>query len=141
LRAKISDLLTSEIENAPSRLRRLLRPRTDHEIHGESVLDPLDVEEMLGQVELVVACRNFAGELAMNEIAPRVHAEMETHLNSAVSTLSELIRTARPDEFTFRRSQADAAIRFAGKLFNPDYTAVLAKQVNIALSDRTAVPA
>ena len=59
LRAQIADLLRSEIESMPGRVRRLLRPRPSTEIRPNSVLDPDEVAETEALVEFVGACRYF----------------------------------------------------------------------------------
>ena len=59
-RAQIADLLRSEIESTPGRVRRLLRPRPSTEIRTNSALEPDDVAETEALVEFVGACRHFA---------------------------------------------------------------------------------
>jgi hypothetical protein len=66
-RAQIADLLRSEIESAPGRMRRLLRARPSTEIRANSALDPDEVAETEALVGFVGACRHFASELAINE--------------------------------------------------------------------------
>jgi len=67
-RTQIFDLLRTEIESMPGRVRRLLRPRPSREIRPNSVLDPNEVAEVEALVEFVGICRYFAGELAINEM-------------------------------------------------------------------------
>jgi hypothetical protein len=136
LRSCISDVLTVEIENTPGQVRRLLRPRTMKEIEGPSALDLLDVAEAEARIELVDACRRYAGELAINQIAPRVHAELQNYFDTGTPSLLEALRTAGPGERAFRQSQADAAVRFAGKLFGSEYAALLSRAASIAAADR-----
>jgi hypothetical protein len=77
LRADISSLLREEIESAPARVRRLLRPRPAREIAAGSILDVHDVVETEALIELVGACRNYAGELAVTEMTTRCYHDIE----------------------------------------------------------------
>ena len=75
-RTQISDLLRTEIESMPGRVRRLLRPRPPREIRPNSALDPNEVTEVEALVEFVGICRYFAGELAINEMTQRALTEL-----------------------------------------------------------------
>src|SRR6202008_3554189 len=79
-RAQISDLLRSEIESMPGRVRRLLRPRPSSEIRAHSALDPNEVAETEALVEFVGICRTFAGELAISEMTQRTYSELQRYL-------------------------------------------------------------
>src|SRR5262249_44252918 len=59
IRAEISNLVKWEIESAPGRMRRLLRPRPADEIAAGAALDPDDVAEMEALVVFVDACRKY----------------------------------------------------------------------------------
>jgi hypothetical protein len=63
-RGQIAELLRSEIESAPGRVRRLLRARPSTEIRANSMLDPSDVADTEALVGFVGNCRYFASELA-----------------------------------------------------------------------------
>jgi hypothetical protein len=132
LRRQVSELLQVEIEAMPGRVRRLLRARPSAEIDPNTVLDPAEVADTEAAITLVVACRNFASELALNEATQRSHSEVQQYLENGVDALMNSLRHAGDNDRTFRESQVDAAIRFCGKLFGPDYAAMLTKARNVA---------
>jgi hypothetical protein len=132
LRTAASQLLKAEIEPAPGRVRRLLRQPPAHETSPAAPLDAADVAETEALLEFVHACRHYASELAINEVALRVHADIETFLDTSTSLLLDALRAAKPAERAFRASQADAAARFAGKIFGPGYASLLAKAADVA---------
>jgi hypothetical protein len=132
LRRQVSELLQSEIEAMPGRVRRLLRARPSAEIRPDTVLDPAEVAETEAAITLVAACRNFAGELALNEATQRSYGDVQQYLENGVDALMNSLRHAGDNDRTFRESQVDAAIRFCGKLFGPDYAAMLTKARNAA---------
>jgi hypothetical protein len=133
LRTEISNLLKVEIEATPGRLRRLLRPRPDKEIVPGSMLDSIDVSEAEALVEFVGACRNYASELAVNEVTLRTYSELQQYLESGTKTLLEGLRHATDADGPFRQSQVDAAVRFCKKVFGPEYAGLLAKAAEVAV--------
>jgi hypothetical protein len=146
LRSTISDLLQIEIEHVPGQLRRLLRPRAGvgaggGERDGAAVLDATDVAEIEGRIMLADACRKYAGELAVNQTAPRVHAELKASLDNATPQLIDALRSAAPAGRRVIQSQVEAAARFAGKLYGAEYAALLVKAAGVAVGDRAAARA
>jgi hypothetical protein len=138
-RAQISDLLRSEIESMPGRVRRLLRPRPASEIRANSALDPDDVAETEALVEFVGICRTFAGELAISEMTQRTFSELQRYLEDGSRALLEGIRHAGDGDRSFRQSQVDAAVRLCAKVFGKDYAAMLGKAAEVAqASERKA---
>jgi hypothetical protein len=139
VRSEIATLLKYHVESMPSRVRRLLRPRPTKEITPGSTLDETDVEETEALIGFVGACRNYAGELAINEMTMRSYSEVQHYLETGTQPLIDALRTAGTADRTFRQSQADAAIRFCAKVFGQDYAALLAKAAEVAAnSDRKA---
>lgn len=134
IRTEISNLLKSEIESTPARIRRLLRPRPAKEIAAGSELDAGDVAEVEALVGFVDACRKYAGELALNEITLRTYSEMQTYLESCSQALLDGLRAAGDGDRRFRQSQLEAAARFGGKVFGSDYAATLTKAAEMALA-------
>ena len=132
LRAEIAEMLRSEIESMPGRVRRLLRPRASAEIAPNSVLDADEVMETEALIEFTGACRNFASELAINEITQRTFAELQQYLDSGTSALLDGLRHAGTADRSFRQSQVDAAVRFCGKVFGQDYSSLLGKAAEVA---------
>jgi hypothetical protein len=116
-RTQISDLLRTEIESMPGRVRRLLRPRPSREIRPNSVLDPAEVAEVEALVEFVGICRYFAGELAINEMTQRALTELRQYLDNGTQALLEGLRQAGEPDRAFRQSQVDAAVRFCSNVF------------------------
>jgi hypothetical protein len=132
IRAEVSAFLTAEIELMPGRVRRLIRPRPSKEIVAGSVLDPDDVADAEALIGFVVACRNYAGELAINEVTQRTFNELREYLDLGTRTLLDALRNASPGERVFRQSQVDAAVRFCGKVFGEEYASLLAKAAEVA---------
>ena len=75
-------------------------------------LDEAEVAEIEGRIALVEACRNYAGELALNQIAPRVHSEMKDFFDTSTTPLLDGLRVPDLRERKYRKSQVDAAVRF-----------------------------
>ena len=132
IRADISRLLTDEINLMPGRVRRLMRPRPAREIAPGSTVDPDEVAEAESLVGFVMACRNYAGELAINEITQRTFSDLKQCLDVGTKALLEALRNCNEAERPFRQSQVDAAVRFCGKVFGQDYAALLAKAADVA---------
>jgi hypothetical protein len=132
LRAQTAELLRSEIESAPGRVQRLLRPRPSVEIRANSALDVDDVTETEALLEFVGNCRHFAGELALNEMTQRTFSAIQQYLDGATRALLDGLRHAGEADRSFRQSQVDASVRFCAKVFGQDYAALLAKAADVA---------
>ncbi len=145
IRGAVSDLLKYEIDVTPGNVRRLLRPRPAKDIEPGSRLDPIDVNDVAARLEFLAACRLYAGELAMNEATLRAHSELTHYLETGTKVLLDTLRAAGPGDRPFRQSQVEAAIRFCGSVFGPDYAALLAKAAEVAAqapsADRAAAKA
>jgi hypothetical protein len=133
IRSAVANMLTAEIETTPGCVRRLLRPRPAKEIVAGSLLDAIDVQEVETRIELIAACRHYAGELAVSEVTLRTYSEVTQYLETGTRILLDALRHADESERPFRHSQLDAAIRFCRTVFSPDYAALLAKAVDVAL--------
>jgi len=134
-RSEISSLVKTEIETVPGRVRRLLRPRKPNEIGAGAMLDASEVEETEALIEFVSVCRNYASELAINEVTLRVHSELQNYLETGTSPLLDALRGGDEAHRAFRLSQVDATVRFAGKVFGPSYASLLAKAAEVAAQD------
>lgn len=128
----VSDFLRPEIESAPARVRRLLRPRPAKDIPAGSVLDADDIAEAEARVEFVAACRNYAGELALSEATLRACSDLTQYLENGTNVLLDSLRHAGESDRPFRQSQVDAAIRLCRTLFGRDYAGLLAKAAGVA---------
>jgi hypothetical protein len=138
IRTEVSDVLRPEIEATPGRVRRLLRPRPAKEIAPGSVLDTVDVNDAEMLVEFIAACRNYASELAVNEMTMRSYSELQHYLESGTKALLDALRHAGDADRPFRQSQVDAAIRFCRTIFGGDYAGLLAKAAEIAVQAANA---
>lgn len=133
IRSAVANMLTAEIENTPGRIRRLLRPRAAKEIVAGSLIDVYDVQDVEMRVELIAACRHYAGELALSEVTLRTYADIAQYLESGTRILLDALRQADALERPFRYSQVDAAVRFCRTIFGADYASLLAKAADAAL--------
>jgi hypothetical protein len=138
IRTEVSSVLKAEIESAPGRVRRLLRPRPAKEITPGSVLDAIEVSDTEALVEFVGACRNYAGELAASEMTTRSYSELQHYLETGTKVLLDALRHAGHADLPFRQSQVDAAVRFCRIVFGPDYAGLLAKAAEIAVQSAAA---
>jgi hypothetical protein len=132
IRSEISKVLTAEIELMPGRVRRLMRPRLPKEIAPGAVLNIDEVDEAEALIGFVVACRNYAGELAINEVTQRTFTELQRLLDTGTHTLLDALRTSSGEEHSFRQSQVGAAVRFCAKVFGQEYAALLSKAAEVA---------
>jgi len=135
IRSEISSLIKHEIDTVPGRVRRLLRLRKPNEMRPGAVIDPTEVEDTEALIEFVNVCRNYAGELAINEVTLRVHSELQNYLETSASPLLDSLRGADDAHRAFRLSQVDATVRFAGKVFGASYASLLAKAAEVAAQD------
>ena len=124
-RAQIADTLRFEIDNVPSRMRRLLRVRKADDIRPYSTLDSDEVADTEAMLNLIGVCRQFAGELAINEITRRTVSALEDLLQRGTRALAESLRHAGDQDRAFRQSQLDAAVRFCAQVLEPDLAAEL----------------
>jgi hypothetical protein len=133
IRSAVSSHLTPEIEATPGRVRRLLRPRPTKDIVSGSELSAVDVDEAAGRVEFVIACRHYAGELALSEVTMRAYSDLTQYLETGTKVLLDSLRHSEEADRPFRRSQVDAAIRFCGTVFGAEYAGLLAKAAEVAV--------
>jgi hypothetical protein len=134
IRADISNALKSEIESVPGRVRRLLRQRPDKDINAGAKLDPAEVDETAALIDFVAACRNYASELAINEVTLRAHSDLQHYVESATESLVESLRTGDARVRAFRQLQAETAIRFCESIFGHEYASLMTKAAEVALS-------
>jgi hypothetical protein len=132
IRSDVSNLLKSEIDAAPGRVRRLLRPPPGKEIRSGATVDSIEVDDVLARVEFVNACRNYAGELALSEVTLRAYSELTQYLETGTKVLLDALRHAEAAERPFRQSQVDAAIRLCRSLFGAEYAELLTKAADVA---------
>lgn len=119
-RAQIADTLRFEIDNVPGRVRHILRVRKADDIRPNSTLDPDEVADIEALLHFIGVCRQFAGELAINEVTRRTVSALEDLLQRGTRALAESLRHAGDEDRAFRRSQLDAAVRFCAQVLEPD---------------------
>jgi hypothetical protein len=134
IRTEVSNALKSEIESVPGRARRLLRQRPDKDIIAGAKLDRAEIDETAALIDFVAACRNYAGELAINEVTLRAHSDLQHYVESATEALVESLRTGDARIRAFRQLQAETAIRFCESIFGHDYASLMTKAAEMALS-------
>lgn len=132
LRAEASDLLAAEIKNTPGLVRRLLRVGSGRGAASNGDLDALTVAEVESRIELLSACRASADDLALNQLAPRLHAELQNVLDNATERLLESFRKTAKADREAMQGQLGAALRFSATLFGPEHGAQLAKAAALA---------
>jgi len=134
LRADVSNSLKSEIESVPGRVRRLLRQRPDKDINAGARLDQTEIDETAALIDFVAACRNYASELAINEVTLRSFSDLQHYVESATEALVEALRTGDARIRAFRQIQAETAIRFCESIFGHEYASLMTKAAEVALN-------
>jgi len=141
IRSQLAVTLRPDIESAPGRVRRMLRVRSNKEIVPGSVLDASDVAETEALLGFVGQCRNYANELAINEMTMRAYSEVQNYLETHVEQLLEGLRTSVKTDRSYRQSQFDAAARFCAKIFGQEYAETLVKAGEVAVANERKVAA
>lgn len=131
IRSDISNGMKSEIDGVPGRVRRLLRQGPDKDVTANSRIDPTEVDETAALIEFVAVCRNYASELAINEVTLRSFTELQQYIETATENLVESLRSTNPTVRVFRKAQMQAAIRFCDVLFGPDYAMLMSKAADM----------
>jgi hypothetical protein len=127
IRADISNALQSEIDSVPGRVRRILRQRADKDITAGAMIDAIDVEETAALIDFVAICRNFAGELAINEVTLRTYSDLQHYVEQSTEALVQSLRGGDAKARSYRQMQVAAAIRFCGILFGNEYAALMSR--------------
>jgi hypothetical protein len=125
IRADISNSLKSEIESVPGRVRRILRQRADKDISATSKVDASEVDETADLIDFVAVCRNYASELAINEVTLRTYSDLQHYVEQSTESLVQSLRGADGKGRAYRQQQVRAAIRFCEVLFGSDYAALM----------------
>jgi hypothetical protein len=96
----------------------------------------MEVDETAAFIDFVATCRNYAGELAINEVTRRTYSELQQYIEKATEALVETLRASDAKTKPFRYAQAQAAIRFCEVMFGPDYASLMKKAVEVTKSER-----
>jgi hypothetical protein len=127
IRADISNALQSEIETVPGRVRRILRQRPDKDIPAGARVDATEVDEAAALIDFVATCRNYASELAINEVTLRTYSDLQQNVEHATEALVQSLRVGDAKARAYRQMQVTAAIRFCEVLFGHDYASLMSR--------------
>ncbi|WGD49653.1 hypothetical protein QA641_29000 [Bradyrhizobium sp. CB1650] len=134
IRADISNALQSEIDSVPGRVRRILRQRAEKDIPPGARVDSTEVEEAAALIDFVATCRNYASELAINEVTLRTFSDLQQYVERSTESLVQSLRAADHKVRTYRQQQVQAAIRFCEVLFGDDYASLMSRAAENALT-------
>jgi hypothetical protein len=134
IRADISNSLQSEIDSVPGRVRRLLRQRADKDISIGAKVDASDVDETAALIDFVAVCRTYASELAINEVTLRTYSDLQQYVEKSTEALVQSLRGGDAKARAYRQMQVKAAIRFCDVLFGHDYSSLMSRAAENALS-------
>lgn len=142
IRADISNALQSEIDSVPGRVRRILRQRPEKDIPPGARIDSTEVEETMALIDFVATCRNYASELAINEVTLRTYSDLQQYVERSTEQLVQSLRAADHKVRTYRQQQVQAAIRFCQVLFGDDYASLMSRAAeNAATGERKSTRA
>ncbi|PPQ18710.1 hypothetical protein CV770_14100 [Bradyrhizobium sp. AC87j1] len=137
IRADISNALQSEIDSVPGRVRRILRQRPEKDIPPGARIDSTEVEETAALIDFVATCRNYASELAINEVTLRTYSDLQQYVERSTEQLVQSLRAADHKVRIYRQQQVQAAIRFCQVLFGDDYASLMSRAAeNAATGER-----
>ena len=134
IRAEISNALQSEIDSVPGRVRRLLRQRADKDISVGAKVDASEVDEAAALIDFVAVCRNYASELAINEVTLRTYSDLQHYVEQATEALVQSLRAGEARTRAYRQMQVQAAIRFCEVLFGRDYASLMSRAAENAVA-------
>jgi hypothetical protein len=134
IRADISNALQSEIDSVPGRVRRILRQRAEKDIPPGARVDSTEVEETAALINFVATCRNYASELAINEVTLRTYSDLQQYVERSTESLVQSLRAADHKVRTYRQQQMAAAIRFCEMLFGDDYASLMSRAAENAVT-------
>lgn len=133
IRADISNTLQSEIDSVPGRVRRILRQRADKDIAAAARIDNSEVEEAAALIDFVALCRNYASELAINEVTLRTYSDLQQYVEHSTEALVQSLRGGDAKARAYRQMQVAAAIRFCDVLFGHDYASLMSRAAENAV--------
>ena len=123
-----------EIETVPGRVRRILRQRPDKDIPAGARVDATEVEEAAALIDFVATCRNYASELAINEVTLRTYSDLQQNVEHATEALVQSLRVGDAKARAYRQMQVTAAIRFCEVLFGHDYASLMSRAAENAVT-------
>ncbi|WP_146604681.1 hypothetical protein [Rhodoplanes roseus] len=139
VRAGVADAFKSDLESIPGRVRRIIRIVPGKHLARGATVDAAEVAEIEGLLGFLSACKNFASELALNEITLRVLSDLQSQLDNGSRSILDVLRACEPGELSYRKAQMDAATRFCAKILGDEYAVLLARAADVAVnSERKA---
>jgi hypothetical protein len=132
IRGELTDALKMAIEQAPGGVRRVLRPRAGNDVAPGSVLEANEVSDAEMQLDLVMACREYANDLGLGDASTRGYSDVQNYLEGGAKVLLDSLGHANEADRSFRQSQMQAAVRFCRIIFGADYAGLLAKAAEMA---------
>ncbi|MFN8828606.1 MAG: hypothetical protein ACK50Q_11085 [Labrys sp. (in: a-proteobacteria)] len=131
-RGRMGELLRTQIETLPGRVRWLLKPVAQAKAQKGDVADAQEIASIEVALDILMLARNHAAELALNEVTMRVFGDLQAMLDSGINPLIESLRSTSGDDRIRRLTQLEAAVRIAGKVFGSNYAGLLQKAIDVA---------
>jgi len=85
-------------------------------------------------IDFVAVCRNYASELAINEVTLRTFSDLQHYIERSTEALVQSLRAPESRARAFRHTQVKAAIGFCDVLFGPDYASLMSRAAENALA-------
>jgi hypothetical protein len=133
IRGELAGTLQAAVEQAPGRVRRILRPRAGNDIGAGSAVEGNEVSDAEVQLDLIMACREHADDLGVGDATIRGYSDLQNFLEGGTKILLDSLGHASEADRPFRQSQMQAAIRFCRIIFGADYAGLLAKAAEMAM--------
>jgi hypothetical protein len=131
-RGRMGELLRTQIETLPGRVRWLLKPVAESKAQKGDLADAQEIASIEVALDILMLARNHAAELALNEVTMRVFSDLQTMLDSGINPLIESLRSTSGEERLRRLTQLEAAVRIAAKVFGANYAGLLQKAIDVA---------
>ena len=97
-----------------------------------SVLEANEVSDAEMQLDLVMACGEYANDLGLGDASTRGYSDVQNYLEGGAKVLLDSLGHANEADRSFRQSQMQAAVRFCRIIFGADYAGLLAKAAEMA---------
>ena len=79
-------------------------------------------------------CRNYASELAINEVTLRTYSDLQHYVEHSTESLVQSLRGGETKTRAYRQMQVAAAIRFCDILFGHDYASLMSRAAENAMT-------
>ena len=85
-------------------------------------------------IDFVAVCRNYASELAINEVTLRTYSDLQQYVERSTEALVQSLRGGDTKARAYRQAQVAAAIRFCDVLFGHDYAQLMSRAAENAVA-------